>query len=99
MSSFITISQGSPEKHNLQNGDLLEGLTGCGPPSPIAAIEKFKNAVVVQSTGSGCLSKVYLLESQRIPRELLVFSLCWNPKEDYIIDYNSSREMPGQQDR
>jgi hypothetical protein len=35
----------------IYKGDLLEWPTGCGPPSPIAAIEKFKNAVVVQSTG------------------------------------------------
>jgi hypothetical protein len=40
----------------------------------------------------GCLSSLILvLESQRIPRELLVFSLCWSPRK---VVSNAREAMP-----
>lgn len=46
---------------------------------------------------TGCHSSLdLLLESWRIPRELLVFSLSWNPEE---VSSNSSEGTPQHQDR
>lgn len=60
--------------------DLLEPFTGCGPTVTV---------YLQKGQGSGCLvldarclcSSNLALESRRIPAELFVFSLCWNPEK------------------
>lgn len=60
---------------------LLEWFTGCGLGSPTMLVCHQKG----QESGSSVYYKGHLnsstlvLESWRIPRKLLVFSLCWNP--------------------
>lgn len=76
-----------------------EGIKGYGPGSPSMSVSLKKGQKPGGCSGyePACLgSPSLVLESQRAPGELLVFSQCWNPEE---VGSDSHEGVPQQWDR
>lgn len=83
--SYISVfSKGTPLIKGIYRlkGHLLNWLTGCGLGGPIVAVSHWRSQEPGSSHVGWCLSCLSLaLRARRIPEELLVFGLHWNPQE------------------